>query len=336
MKRFTILLILIFVFLGKFDLFSQQTGNFTLTYTDRGVTSSIYCWVPTDYNPSKPYPLLVGWHGAGDTGNNMRNILKILLAQNINAVLACPDANTVNGKDTSYFFNLGREAYWQMKQKYNIDTNKTVVMGFSWGGAFSYQFGLLQPELFKGIIGHAPAIGSLTQTMWDNISKIRMATILGDKDFNYTAVNALMNSIKSKGGELLYIIKPGVVHVDNAYFNSQEIIVDYRACYDFVINTQNSIEREFNDDFSISIYPNPATDNVFIKLNNELIQTNSSNLELKIISELGNIVYQRRGVDLSTGNQINLDVSGLNPALYALIITDNLTGKSFRTIFIKL
>lgn len=335
MKRFTILLILIFVFLGKFDLFSQQTGNFTLTYTDRGVASNIYCWVPVDYNPSKSYPLLVGWHGAGDTGNNMRNILTILLAQNIQAVLACPDANKVNGKDTSYFFNLGREAYWQMKQKYNIDTNKTVVMGFSWGGAFSYQFGLLQPELFKGIIGHAPAIGSLTQTMWDNISKIRMATILGDKDFNYTAVNSLMNSIKSKGGELLYLIKPGVVHVDNAYFNSQEIIKDYRACYDFVIDAPNDVYDELLEFGAITIYPNPAEYELILRLSPKITRINLEDVDIIIASELGGIVYQQSKADLSDSRELRIDVSCLVPSVYGITVTDRKTRTGIGTSFIK-
>ena len=189
----------------------------------------------------------------------MRKIVAYILAERINAILLCPDANKVNGKDTSYFYNLMREAYSFSKNNYNIDTNKTVIMGFSWGGAFSYQTGLLNTSMFKGIIGHAPAVGSLNKQQWDNIGNIRMATILGDKDFNFTAVNNLMNSIIQKGGNLLYIVKPNVTHVDNAYFNSQAIIDDYRQCYDYVINDISAVEDEYriNSNFQFSISPNP-------------------------------------------------------------------------------
>ena len=236
MKRITLLLsMLILMLISQSPLLSQPNkGNFTMEYTDRGIKSYIYFWVPEDYDSTKSYPFLLAWHGAGDTGENNRNFFTYLLAQRVGAILVCPDANNINGQDGSYFMNLTNASYSYTVTTYNIDTNKIIVMGFSWGGGFAYQLVLTNPNLFKGIIGLAPAIGQLDQTMWNNITKVRMSTILGDKDFNYSVVNKLMNDIKNAGGALLYLIKPGVQHVDNNYFNSQEIIVDLRQCYDFV------------------------------------------------------------------------------------------------------
>ncbi|MCX6156040.1 MAG: alpha/beta hydrolase-fold protein [Candidatus Kapabacteria bacterium] len=237
-------LIAFFMFFGVCScLIAQKTGDFSFNYTDRGVTSAVYVSVPKNYNPANDYPLLLALHGAGDNGNNMRFIVSTILAKSINAILICPDANQLNGKTTDYLVNLVDTSYNYCLTNYKIDANKKVIMGFSWGGAMAYTLGLQYPEKWVGIFGHAPAIGSFSQTMWDNITKLRLATILGDKDFNYTAVNSLMNSIKTKGGELLYLIKPGVQHVDNAYFNSADIIVDYRACYDFVINAAADVSE---------------------------------------------------------------------------------------------
>ncbi|TAL70652.1 MAG: choice-of-anchor D domain-containing protein [Bacteroidetes bacterium] len=245
MKRITLLLLTYFVFMiSSTSLFSQpNTGNFTMQYTDRGITSNIYFWVPENYDSTKSYPFLLAWHGSGDTGENNRNFFAYLLAQRVNAILVCPDVNNILDimqQDVTYFTNLTDASYNYTLSTYNIDTNKIVVMGFSMGGSFAYQLGLLNPDMFNGIIGLAPAIGSLDQTMWSNIKKLRMSTILGDKDNNYTVVNKLMNDIKNAGGALLYLVKPGVKHVDNDYFNSQEIIVDLRQCYDYVVQTVNS------------------------------------------------------------------------------------------------
>jgi hypothetical protein len=273
----TALTYFLFLFLN-IDLSAQKTGLFTTTFNDRGTISTIYCSVPTDYSPDKNYPLLLAWHGSGDGGSNMRYIITSLLGNNINAIVICPDANKVNGKDSSYFYNLGREAYYYAKNSYSIDQSKTVVMGFSWGGKFSFEFGLLNTNLFKGIIGHAPAIGSLSQDMWSNIKNVRMATILGDKDFNYVAVNSLMNSIINKNANLLYLVKPGVVHVDNAYFNSQEIIDDYRKCYEYVIGNKTDIFEYTIENIDIKLYN--ITDS---KLN---IEKNLGNI--KIYDYLGN------------------------------------------------
>ena len=149
------------------------TGQFDKTYTDNGVTSTISFWVPTDYDKTKAYPFLYAWHGAGDTGANMRTFIAYLLAQRINAILVCPDANAINGKTGDYFVNLINYSYSYTRTNYNIDTNKIIIMGFSWGGGVAYQLGLQNPQLFKGIMGLAPAIGQLDQTMWNNIKKPR-------------------------------------------------------------------------------------------------------------------------------------------------------------------
>jgi pimeloyl-ACP methyl ester carboxylesterase len=331
MKKFyfSVIIIAILVIINN-GLYSQQTGQFTLTYNDRGVTSSVYFWVPGDYDSTKTYPFLLGWHGAGDTGGNMRTFLAYLLAQRVGAILVCPDANNVNGKDVSYFSNLTSAAYSMARDNYSIDTNKIVIMGFSWGGAYSYQIGLLNPQLFKGIIGLAPAIGSFDQTMWNNINKIRMATILGDKDFNYTAVNALMLSIKNSGANLLYIVKPGVQHVDNAYFNSQAIIDDFRACYEYVVGDASDIENnKITDNLAVNIYPNPVQDFLSVKY---FINSNNP-IKLSIINSFG-IELINETINENQGT-VKINTNGLPSGIYYCILKSGNYIETKRFVILK-
>jgi pimeloyl-ACP methyl ester carboxylesterase len=304
-----------------------STGNFAKTYTDRGVTSTVSFWVPTDYDSTQVYPFLYAWHGAGDTGANMRTFIAYLLAQKVNAILVCPDANAINGKSNDYFLNLINYSYSYTRTNYKIDTNKIIIMGFSWGGGVAYQLGLQNPNLFKGVMGLAPAIGQLDQTMWDNIKKIRMATILGDQDFNYTAVSTLMKNIQSAGGNLLYIEKPGVQHVDNDYFNSQAIIDDLRQCYDYIIGVTDVNDNDILFNFGLSISPNPASDNILISFPNiDLL-----NAGMSIFNSFGNEIKRFDTKFLTGQNSIIFSIENYPSGIYycSMNIGFNKITKSF-------
>jgi len=261
-----------------------------MQYEDRGTISYISFWVPEDYDLAKSYPFLLCWHGAGDNGQNTRNNFKILLARGVNAILVCPDANNLDGKDWSYLINLTNETYNYVITTYNIDATKMVSMGYSWGGGIAYQLGLCNPTMFNGIIGLAPAIGKsqFDSIMWSNLMNIRMATILGTLDFNYTAINALMTSIQDSNANILYLIKPGVEHRDTEYFNSQEIRDDLKQCYDFVTNQMTDVdELVFNESDIIRIYPNPTFDLINLNFNS----SNSNSAIIKILDLKGNLIY---------------------------------------------
>ena len=78
---------------------AQQTGDFTMTYTENGsgLTRSYYVSVPSTYTSSLKYPLIYAWHGSGMSGSDMRTLIQSVNS-NINAIIVCPD---VNGFTTS-------------------------------------------------------------------------------------------------------------------------------------------------------------------------------------------------------------------------------------------
>ncbi|MEA3495259.1 MAG: T9SS type A sorting domain-containing protein [Bacteroidota bacterium] len=296
-----------------------NTGNFSIQFNNSGTTSVISFYVPSNYDSTKSYPMIYGWHGAGMAGSSMRDMLYIVLAQKHNAIVSCPDANNLNGKPIQLLNTLIERSYNYTMNTYNIDTNKIVITGFSWGGKMAYQLGLSEPNKYNGIIGLAPAISSFSGDMWSNIKNIRMATILGDKDFNYTPVNALMTDISKNGGEILYKIKAGVQHVDNAYFNSQEFIDDYEECYQYVLNIPIEIEEnEVFDNENIKIYPNPAKDYIII---NNIKNTTFETIEIFDITA--------KLIKSYSNNSLRINISDLKKGLYFLKISTN------KSIFVK-
>ena len=253
------------IFATTISLFCQpRTGRFTMGYTENGTQHTFSCYVPENYDSTKAYTFFYAWHGAGDTGWNMLNFVCYIIAVRIGAIVSSPDANTIQTNEQ--LNTLISNSFGFIRSNYHIDTTKEIITGFSWGGRMAYQLGLSNPGVFDGIIGIAPAIGQgqVDQTMWNNIQKIRMATLLGDQDFNFAAVNALMLDIKNRGGNLLYKIKPGVQHVDNTYFNSQEFLNDYNECYEYVLGLTDIESQENTNELLISINPNPASENTTI------------------------------------------------------------------------
>nr|MDA3842807.1 T9SS type A sorting domain-containing protein [Candidatus Kapabacteria bacterium] len=216
------------------------------------------------------------------------------------------------------------QSYQYTLSTYNIDPEKIVITGFSWGGAIAYELGLGNPEMFNGIIGLAPAVGSFSEDMWANIKSIRMATILGDKDINFSAVNALMTSVSTQGGEILYKIKPGVVHVDNVYFNSQEFLDDYSECWEFVLNTGTSVQEQTPTVLAkLSIYPNPATDYIVVE--------NLRDSEVKSIELFD--VTGRLVKTFDSEDETN-DVSDLDSGFYVVKVT-TLEGVTTKKIIVE-
>ena len=227
--RFSYIVVLISIILVINSFGQIKKGLFNIDYDNNGIDSKIYCFVPEDYDSTKSYPFVWGWHGAGMPGFVLRDALAVVFGQNFDAIISCPDANNLNGKPVEHLTNLANESYNLINQNYNIDNNKIVITGFSWGGRVAYQLGLTNPGLVNGIIGIAPTIGShhFDKTMWSNINSVRMATLIGDQDFYFDNVDPLMKEIQSREADLLYKVKNRIGHVDSVYANSQEFIEDY-------------------------------------------------------------------------------------------------------------
>jgi hypothetical protein len=301
MKQFYFLILTtIAVLFCNDNLFAQAKGSFAMSYNNSGVTNTIYFYVPANYDSTKTYPMLFGFHGNGMPGSDMRDLLNIGISSNVDAIICCPDINNITS-DGTRINNLINASLSYTRSTYKIDSNKIIATGFSMGGSIAFQLGLINPAIFKGIIGISPAIGSaqFTQSMWDNITKVRMATIDGTLDFNYTVVKALMNDINSKGGNILYIEKPGMDHTgSNGYFNTQSFKDDYLKCYNYVLNLTSDVENNnpFTLDFSINIYPNPATENVHLQTNNENIKS------IKLFNLHGQLIQEYFTNDFSVAN----------------------------------
>ncbi len=294
---------------------AQQTGDFTMTYTENGsgLTRSYYVSVPSTYTSSLKYPLIYAWHGSGMSGSDMRTLIQSVNS-NINAIIVCPD---VNGFTTSAeLTQMLNTSYAYPFINYHIDTAKRIIAGFSMGGYYAYQIGLQNPSQFTGILGLSPAIGStqMTTAMWNNITQVRMATIDGTADFNYTAVHSLMTSIQSQGGSLSLIEPSGVTHADQVYFTSTTFHNDFDSSYTYLIAQPSTagVKEDALTLGSIDMFPNPATEYVELYLGS----INHNNLNVELFSIDGKMVGSNNYEIQKSNESIHIQFNHLKSGVY--------------------
>jgi hypothetical protein len=329
MKKLHFLLTVFILLASQTNCYPQvKKGDFTITYNESGsgYIRSFYMYVPADYDSLKSYPLLYAWHGSGMPGSDMRTLMHSV-DSNIKAIICCPD---VNGITTNEQLNTMINESLKYLNQYNIDVTRKIITGFSMGGNYAFQIGLLNPANFQGIIGLSPAIGSadFTTTMWNNIKSIRMATILGTLDINWSAVNALMIDILKKGGNLLYLVKQNVTHSDNVYFHSQKFINDYQICYNYVIGLTSIEDNQPGNNLNMRVYPNPFNDKIEIETNRAV----NKPLTLTVYDVYGKKVFEDINNSLSVKEHTTLNLVNLKLGIYMLMVSDGVHTSSQKIV----
>jgi hypothetical protein len=330
MKKLYCMLTAFILLSSFFNCYPQiKTGVFTMSYTESGTGAirSFYMDVPTDYDSLKSYPLLYAWHGAGMPASSMLANMQVLNT-NIKAIICCPDVNGMTvGTQLAAMFQTSI----QYAERYNINPYKKIITGFSMGGNYAFQIGLGDTTKFQGIIAFSPATNEsqFTTGMWNNIKGIRMAAIVGTLDANWTAVNALILNIKSKGGNLYYLPKKDVTHDDAVYYSSQEFFDDYQNCYKYVIGLINSIgENQAGNNLNMQVYPNPFNNKTEIETNRAV----NKPLNLTVYDVYGKKVFEEINNSISTNERITLNLENLKPGIYMLMVSDGVRTSSQKII----
>lgn len=226
-KKLNILTLgLCFLWLGSVQ--AQQTGSFNTQVSFMSQSRTLSCYVPTNYNSSNKYRLVVGLHGLGDNSTNYRNALINTLhwQRNFpNTIFIFPDG----GNDANHDFytpagdeGIINEAMDYAMQNYHIDTNYVVLQGFSLGGRSAAKFGLDNPQLFKGLLLNTPAFQGKQDASnvppaslnfnYSNASQIPIYITVGDQDLYFYILNPLVKNLKKQDAKLRYVTVAGMGH----------------------------------------------------------------------------------------------------------------------------
>ena len=133
-------------------------------------------------------PTLFALHGHGANAQDLLGLAPYLDSGKI--LLICPEAefqiqqglpsytwfNTENGnRRTSEEFKrvtkLLSEFITDATNQYNVDPERTIVLGFSQGGGLAYELGLSMPERFQGIAALSTSLPEETATNMSTINE---------------------------------------------------------------------------------------------------------------------------------------------------------------------
>jgi pimeloyl-ACP methyl ester carboxylesterase len=153
-----------------------QTGPFKVNIDFMGMPRQLSFFVPTNYDSTKAYKLMVGLHGLGDNSENYRNgLISSLHFDTVfkNTIFVFPEASTVN---SDFYVPAGseeiiNESIKYARSKYNIDEDNIMLQGFSLGGRAALRFGLDNPTKFKGLLLNTPAVQGIKETGNRSLSK---------------------------------------------------------------------------------------------------------------------------------------------------------------------
>ena len=218
---------------------AQTTGSFNTNITFMSASRQLSCYVPTNYNASNKYSLMVCLHGLGDNCSNYRDALINSLGWNTNipnTIFICPEAVSTS---SDFYSAAGTEAIVQKcidygKANYNIDTTNILLQGFSLGGRAALRYGLSHYQQFKGLVLNTPAMQGVKEGLnqnplyhyqLENASKLPIYITHGGSDITYLAsVDSIYRMLVINDGIVRKYIVPGLAHAIPAFVKMKDCI----------------------------------------------------------------------------------------------------------------
>jgi phospholipase/carboxylesterase len=120
-----------------------------------------FVYVPKNYVPGKPLPLLMMLHGAGNTSLSVQYALP--LADEFDVIILAPDSRDERtwdgvlrswGPDVEFM----SDALGQTATRYSVDRDRLGVGGFSDGASYALSFGISFGDQFKSVIAMSPGV----------------------------------------------------------------------------------------------------------------------------------------------------------------------------------
>ncbi|MFB3788676.1 MAG: hypothetical protein ACE15F_20145 [bacterium] len=182
--------------------------------------------LPPDYKPAKRYPLLISLHGAGGKGADMIPFWKSAAAK-FGVILCCPKSVGITWKK----YDLPRvpRIVDYLIKTYSIDPNKTLLSGFSDGGAFTYYLGFQRPDLFHFLNPMSGGYSDVFLRQGTPIQPVPMFITHGRKDEVIPVFSSrkAVNSLKRYNFPITYQEEPSAGHSMAAFKDYPEKILQW-------------------------------------------------------------------------------------------------------------
>jgi phospholipase/carboxylesterase len=143
-------------------------GPLGLNRLDFGEVRDGLLYVPRDYTPARPAPLILALHGAG--GNAQHGVSYFMpVADAAGLILLAPDSRGRTwdiilgefGPDVVFIDQTLDHVF----ARYAVDPEQVVISGFSDGASYALSLGLMNGDLFPEIIAFSPGFAAPAETI---------------------------------------------------------------------------------------------------------------------------------------------------------------------------
>jgi dienelactone hydrolase len=134
--------------------------------------TEIHLYVPSSYDPARPTPLLLDFHGTGGSGREL-HAPWVGVAEDLALIVASPSES---GANDGYHYaqrerDVALETVRWVRRHFNVDENRVHATGISRGGHLVWDVALRQPDVFASL---APMIGGPRLTLAEGQNNLRL------------------------------------------------------------------------------------------------------------------------------------------------------------------
>lgn len=119
-------------------------------------TLNYLVYLPQSYSTNNKLPLILSLHGSGERGNNIDDVKKWgihkILRENDNFPFVVVSPQCPVGEIWEMQFNALKDLLDKIENDYNIDDERIYLTGYSLGGYGTWNFAILNPEIFTAIV----------------------------------------------------------------------------------------------------------------------------------------------------------------------------------------
>ncbi|HSE98527.1 MAG TPA: prolyl oligopeptidase family serine peptidase [Blastocatellia bacterium] len=201
--------------------FETRRGDFRRAYLSRvdDTLQPYRIFVPSSYDGSKAYPLVIALHGMGGDENSyfdayLKGAFKVEAEQR-GYIVACP-----KGRQPASMY-LGpaekdvMDVIAEVRRDYKIDPDRIYMTGHSMGGYGTWSIAMNHPDVFAAL---APVAGGGNPAGMAKIAHIPQLVVHGDDDKTVPVERSrvMVAAAKEKGAEIKYLEIAGGDHISVA------------------------------------------------------------------------------------------------------------------------
>ncbi|UCG31898.1 MAG: hypothetical protein JSU68_09555 [Phycisphaerales bacterium] len=229
------------------------TSSFPMDVGD-GEQRTVCVRVPSDYDPGRPWPVLIALHGSGGRAKEMLGFAAGLLGEKAEDMIVAAPQAVLNGPfDPQNESELNQPVHLLrlLRRRYHVDSNRVFLIGYSKGGHRTAGASVMFADQFAGSVCMAGIMAPLPQReglysyFLPNLQHLPMLMVWGELDDQgpsgkpgstggIAAVNRrLAEALETRDLAITMVELPGVGHAGVRPPSEQwvALLARTRACY---------------------------------------------------------------------------------------------------------